>query len=284
MFPSIFVYFLSVPSCGIVPFYENLFFDIGLRIYAKFYTIEELVALSEMPSTSSYGWTKVLRNVSAIQGTSIHIHRFWLGVDVFDDHELCLVDCIFVVLTCVHKCNGMACMQHAVCMQQGRKGGFKTIWRTSWLPYRKNIASRDPQNPRKPGSMEAGKQGKRKRSNGNNGATEAVAVRHLKQQKQRPYLWHADERGVGGFCLCPAITRRPRHVSPAVCSKIRRPLARRRVGVCASMPLLLHPLPNCYPLLPTLCNSRFYPIIWWSYGIIIIIGQGLDIPDRNKAY
>ena len=131
----------------------------------------------------------------------LYVHRFWLGVVAFDDHELCLVDCIFVVLTCAHKCNGMACMHgmqhacmqhagcmHAGCMQQGRKGGFKTIWRTSWLPYRKNIASRDPQNPRKPGSMEAGKQGKRKRSNGNNGATEAVAVRHLKQQKQRPYL------------------------------------------------------------------------------------------------
>ena len=41
-------------------FYKNHFcFDIGLRIYAKFYTIEELVAFSEMPSASSYGWTKV---------------------------------------------------------------------------------------------------------------------------------------------------------------------------------------------------------------------------------
>ena len=34
---------------------ESLFLDIGLRIYAKFHTIEELVALSEMPSASSYG-------------------------------------------------------------------------------------------------------------------------------------------------------------------------------------------------------------------------------------
>ena len=41
--------------------WEYFLLDIGLRIYAKFYTIEELVALSEMPSTSSYGWTKVLR-------------------------------------------------------------------------------------------------------------------------------------------------------------------------------------------------------------------------------
>ena len=43
-------------------FYESHFcFDIGLRIYAKICTIEELVALSEMPSASSYDWTKVLR-------------------------------------------------------------------------------------------------------------------------------------------------------------------------------------------------------------------------------
>ena len=51
----LFAYLLSVPSCGIVPFHENLFFDVGLRIYAKFYTIEELVAFSGMPSASSYG-------------------------------------------------------------------------------------------------------------------------------------------------------------------------------------------------------------------------------------
>ena len=49
-------------------------------------------------------------------------------------------------------------------------------------------------------------------------------------------------------------------------------------------------LPNCYPLLPTLCNSRYSPIPRFSYAlivllyynyysIIIIIGQGLDVPD-----
>ena len=95
----------------------------------------------------------------------LYVHRFWLGVDVFDDHELCLVDCIFVVLTCVHKCNGMACMHaacmHACSMQQaacskGIKGGFSRVWRSSWFPYRNNLASREAG---KQGSQEAGKQG-----------------------------------------------------------------------------------------------------------------------------
>ena len=58
--------------------------------------------------------------------------------------------------------------------------------------------------------------------------------------------------------------------------QIRRPP---RSSACqdswaVSLPLL-HSLPNCYPLLPTPCNSRYYPILRWSYGIDSIKGTGL---------
>ena len=49
-----------------------------------------------------------------------------------------------------------------------------------------------------------------------------------------------------------------------------------------SLPLL-HSLPNCYPLLSTPCNSRYYPILRWSYGIDSIIGTGLGRLNWSKS-
>ena len=42
------------------------------------------------------------------------------------------------------------------------------------------------------------------------------------------------------------------------------------VGVSEFMLLSLLSLPNFYPLLPTLCNSRYYPILSFSYALMVL--------------
>ena len=50
-------------------FYESHFsFDIGLRIYAKFYTIEELVALSVMPTRKIWILRKMTNTIHPPNG------------------------------------------------------------------------------------------------------------------------------------------------------------------------------------------------------------------------